>query len=436
MILQNYKENPTFKTIALNMISQISSYQIEKNEKFNVCTKSMANAIINPLKISYIKKDKIESLAKHANITIHNTPTPEQRNKYFSACTLRKFANHYFNTEGISAAQLEQFDYLVSEATAAANLLMPKQLHILDAEHIPQIYNYKYNNHDNNEPFNINKLQSLFIAEKSDINASCMQGKDKDFFELYTDIDESANTLKMAILTQGNEIVARSLIWIDKPAADIDRRKKQNPRHFYIDRIYTKTQDHRTETQTQLYSDLIKYFNIELKADYFNCDEDELNNGTPDTLRLPPAFNRDNMQDGYISKVIVNTGKIKNFRFPALPAFDVELNSDSYEYYPYADTFQTFNTYNETLSSDSESGSEILELKNIDGSVQENTHECEQCGSEGHTEDELTYINTADVSACEDCRVYCEDREENILEDDSIYNSNTDIYHYRPDLSI
>ena len=66
----------------------------------------IANAVCNPLKISYIKKDKIESLQKHANIRIPAIPTEEQRNKYFNACTLRKFANHYFTTEGISAEQL------------------------------------------------------------------------------------------------------------------------------------------------------------------------------------------------------------------------------------------------------------------------------------------------------------------------------------------
>ena len=426
-----YKENSEYKKIAFSMIAQISSYQIDKNEKFNICTKSIANAICSPLKISYIKKDKIESLQKHANIKIHSTPTEEQRNKYFNACTLRKFANHYFTTEGITAAQLEQFNNIVTEATAAANLLLPKTLHILDAEHIPQIYNHKHTNENNKEPFTIGKIEGLHIGEKSDINASCMQGKPQKYFELYTDLNTDANTLKMAILTQGNEIVARSLIWIDKPAADIDRRKKQNPRHFYIDRIYTKTQDHRAETQTQLYNDLIKYFNIELKADYFNSNDDELNNGTPETLYLPPCFNYYDIR----SKIEAEQNTTKEVRCSNAPRFDVEVNQDNYNYYPYADTFQHFNTYNQTLSNDESSDSDILRLDNVSGEASDNARTCDECGCDTDA-DYMTYIESSDCEVCEDCAIYCEDRQESILISDAIYNNHSGEHHHREDLDI
>ena len=156
-----YKENAEFKMICKSMIKQIEEFKILKNEKFNICLDTIANAVCNPLKISYIKKSKIIGLIENAGIVITH-PTTEQRNKYFNACTLRKFANNYFNTEGISPAQLQQFNNIVIEATAAANLLLPKTLHILDAQHIPQIYNFKYNNENNNEPFNIGKIEGLF----------------------------------------------------------------------------------------------------------------------------------------------------------------------------------------------------------------------------------------------------------------------------------
>tara|TARA_R110000765_G_scaffold42068_1_gene89222 strand:- start:89 stop:1360 length:1272 start_codon:yes stop_codon:yes gene_type:complete len=422
-----YIENPEYKKIAFSMIAQISQFQIAKNEKFNVCTKSIANAICSPLKISYIKNDKISSLLYHANIKIHSTPTPEQRNKYFNACTLRKFANHYFLTDGLTPEQLTAFNDIVKQATAAANILLPKKLHVIDAEHIPQIYNHKYTNENNKEPFTIGKLEGLHIGEKSDINASCMQGKPSKYFELYTDLNTEENTLKLAILTQGNEIVARSLIWINKAAADIDRRKKQHPSNFYIDRIYTKTQDHRADTQTQLYSDLIKYFNIEIDRDHFAPDGSEPTN----LILLPAAHNIYNIKDAYTAQI--NT--TKEILTGSMPPFDVELNSDYYNFYPYADTFQHFNTYNQTISSDQSSGSEMLRLESTSGRAENCYIECEECSCE-MDEDSSIYIEEDEVQVCEDCAVYCEDRETHITNSNAIYNNHSGHHHHRDDLDI
>ena len=421
-----YVQNPEFELIAKSMIKQIEEFKILKNDKFNVCLQTIANAVCNPLKISYIKKDKIIKLIEHANITI-TEPTTEERNKYYNACTLRKFANNYFNTDGISAEQLEQFNNIVKEATAAANLLLPKTLHILDAEHIPQIYNFKYNNENNKEPFNIGKLQGLFVGEKSDINASCMQGKPAKYFEIYNDINKDENTLKMAILTQGSEIIARSLVWIDIPEADIDRRKKQRPNNFFIDRIYTKTQDHRAETQKQLYKDIIKYFNIEIDNNFFLPDGSEPTN----KIHLPPCFNCYDIKN----KIEAEQNTTKQIFFSNSPSFDVELNEDSYNYYPYLDTYQYFNTYNQTLSNDQEQGSDILRLDSTSGDATNSMRECENCGYE-HEEESSIYIETEQISVCEDCATYCDERDEYILTDEAVYNNHSGTYHYRGDLDI
>lgn len=410
-----YKENSEFKMICKSMIMQIEEFKILKNDKFNICIDTLAQAVCNPLKISYIKKEKILKLIEHANTTITH-PTTEQRNKYFNACTLRKFANNYFVTDGISAEQLQQFNNIVTEATAAANLLLPKTLHVLDAEHIPQIYNFKYNNSSNNEPYNIGKIEGLHIKEKSDINSSCMQGKPLSYFEIYNDINTDASTLKIAILTQGSEIVARSLVWIDKPEADIDRRKKTQPNDIFIDRIYTKTQDHRAETQTQLFNQVHKYFNV--------------NTITPDNdIKFAPCFNWYDIR----TKVIAEQNTNKDIFGNNSPYFDIEVNSDSYSYYPYADTFHHFNTYNQTLSNDESSDSDILRLNNVSGEASENTRCCDDCGSDTH-EDEGSYID--DDFICNDCSIWCDDREESIRESDAIYNNHSGQYHHRDDLDI
>lgn len=422
-----YIQNPEYKKIAFSMIAQIEQFQIVKNEKFNVCLGRIANAVCNPLKISYIKRDKIDSLQKHANIKIHKTPTEEQRNKYFNACTLRKFANHYFLIDGITSEQLTAFNDIVKQATSAANLLLPKKLHVIDAEHIPQIYNFKYSNENNKEPFTIGKLEGLHIGEKNDINFSCMQGKPRSYFEIYTDLNEETHTIKIAILTQGNEIVARALVWIDIPAADIDRRKKMKPHDFYIDRIYTKTQEHRSETQKQLYKDVIKYFNIEIDNNYFLPDGEDPTN----KIQLPPCFNSYDIKN----KIEAEQNTTKQIFFSNSCPFDIEVKRDSYDYYPYADTFQHFDTYKQTLSSDQNRGSEMLRLESTNGDAENSNIECEQCGYD-IDEDTSIYIEVDEVQVCEECATYCEDRQTHILTDNAIYNRHRDEYHHRDDLAI
>ena len=426
-----YIQNPKFKNIVLSMLDDICEQDIQENKKFNICINTIANAVCNPLKISYIKKDKILKLIEHANITITH-PTTEQRNKYYNACTLRKFANNYFDTEGITAEQLQQFNNIVTEATAAANLLLPKTFHVLDAEHIPQIYNLNQDKEKTHLAYEAKikgSVKSFYIGEKSDINASCMQGKPKSYFEIYNDINTDENTLKMAILTQGNEIVARSLVWIDKAEADIDRRKKMSWSQLYIDRIYTKTQEHRAETQTQLFNEVHKYFNISTFSfpQFANTKSTNDNN----LIRFANCFNWYDIK----SKVIAEQNTTKEIFCSSNAMFDIEVKRDNYNYYPYADTFHHFNTYNQTLSNDESSDSDILKLNNVSGEASENTRTCNECGHETHP-DELYYIDSADVEACEDCIVYCEDRQESILQSDAIYNSQISEYHHRDDLDI
>ena len=253
-----YKENIKYKNIAVNMLSELENF-CELNDKFNVCIDTIAQAVINPLKISYIKKNKIVALIENAGIVISDKPTPEQREKYFNCCSLQKFANSFFNKEGLTQEQLQEFNDIVERATKDANTTLKKEFHLLDKEFIPRIYNMQNNKSEckidiKNKQFSIS------------IDGSCMQGKPENYFDIYKDINTDTNDIKIAILTQGTEIISRALVWLDAPK--IDRRKKQKPGNFYIDRIYTKTQQHRTETQTALYLNILKYY---------NCLEDALN---------------------------------------------------------------------------------------------------------------------------------------------------------------
>ena len=423
-----YKENQQYKNLAVNMISEIENF-CTANDKFNVCIDTLAQAVINPLKISYIKKDKILKLKEHANVIIPYKPTPEQREKYFNACSLEKFANHFFNKEPLTPSELEDFNTIVENAKEAANALLPKSFYVLDAKHIPQIYNHKHSNDSNKEPFNIGKAENLFVGKKNDINSSCMQGKRKEYFEMYNDINPAYNTLKIAILVQNNEIVARSLVWLDIPTEELDRRKKLNPDKMFIDRIYCKTQgEQRRTTQLQMFEELHKYFNIDTIKPKTN-DSGQIISDTPTNLKFSNCFNWHE-----ISNKIQENNKGRDIYCKSYTNFEITTNKDTYNYYPYLDTYQYFDTYQNILSNEIEGDrQDTIHLNCVDGDSNRITTDCGHCGHECE-EDELNYIESADCQACDDCATYCEDRQESILTDDAVYNNFTGDYHHRDDL--
>jgi hypothetical protein len=248
-----------------------------------------------------------------------------------------------------------------------------------------------------------------------------MQGKPKNYFELYEDVNPDTHTLKIAILTQDNEIVARSLIWINLPTNEIDRRKKMSPNKIFIDRIYCKTQEHRQATQTQLFNEVQQYFKIN------NITEEK-------NIRFANCFNWYDIRST-VEEMLKSKPDSQQIYCSSSPLFDIELLSDSYDYYPYCDTYQYFDTHNQTISKDESSGSEMVQLCEVDGTARDSHKECEQCGSE-ISEDEEIWIESADMSVCDDCCTYCYDREEQILYDDAIYNNHTGHHHHRDDLDL
>ena len=416
--LNTYKPNAHFKLITFEMLDKIAALNIPKNEKFNFCRPSLSQAIINPLKVSYIKKDKIKSLKEHANVNITLSPTPEQRNKYFNACSLEKFANHIFNKETISAEQLNDFNNIVKEAKEKANATLTKEIKTFNALEIPFIYNLKKDTE--NETY-----KGFYVGKHNDLNASCMQGKPRKYFEIYTDINES-QAVEMATLIQGNEIVARALVWLDVPADEIGKGVIQ-PRDIYIDRIYTKTQEHREETQAELYFQILKKYKVETEA----TQEISTPSGAIKKIILPNCYNAFNIRE----KATARLNTTKEIILNSYCRFDVETNSNDYNYYPYCDTLTFFDTYNQRLTADEESGSDILKLDSTSGEATNAVRCCDQCGNEMYEDDER-YIETEEMSVCPECAIYCDERDEYILLDDAIYNSHSGTYHYRGDLDI
>ena len=420
-----YSENQSFKISALNMLSEIENF-CEANEKFNVCIDTLAQAVINPLKISYIKKEKIVKLLEHAGIEITDKPTPEQREKYFNCCSLQKFANNFFNKDSLNVEQLAQFNTIVKNAVSAVNSTLKKDFHLLDGKRIPEIYTLENN-----------KSESTITIKGKDysasIDGSCMQGKSKDYFDIYKDIDTNRNDVKIAILTQGTEIISRAIVWIKKPAGEIDRRKKQEPETFFIDRIYTKTQEHRTETQAELYMNVLKYYNcVEVKE--LDKDNPENIHGYLKRISIPTFYNKHNIIDTLRVKLAPKYGTCLNIISGNYCGFDVYTNECAYDRFPYMDSLQWFDTCEGRLTPEREKGSYVFTLDSTCGDYSTSAHECEECGYDVEDEDDLHFVETAEQSCCDDCATFCDERDEYIMSDDAVYNNYTGCYHYRQDL--
>ena len=424
--IKTYSESQDFRDILHKMLTQIEKLGIKQNNKFNVCLKRTANAVIDNIKVSYIKEDKIKSLEKHANVKLRLRPTAEQREKYFTACSITKFANNFFIKDNITACQLEDFNIMVKRATEAANALLPKHLFVLDAKHIPTIYSLK--NKDNESVFNLGTTKESNNVSIS-VDGSCMQGKPKNWFDIYNDINTDEATLKIALLVQHNEIIARSLIWLDIPTEDIDRRKKIHPNKMFIDRIYTKTQDHREATQIQLINDIHNYYNVNRLPDN---EESNCYN-----IAFANSYNWHDIKQGmakWLSKDCEDTDYIKsdNIKCKRYPSFSVETLSRYYSYYPYCDTFQFFDSDCSNLSCEEDCGA--IRLDGTGGEATEQQSECEQCGDRYDSEEDGAYIDTSDMSVCSDCATYCDERQEYILTDEAVYNNYSGCYHWSDDL--
>ncbi len=414
--LNTYKPNKHFKLITLEMIDKIAALEIPENNKFNFCKISLAQAIVNPLKVSYIKQDKIKSLMEHAKVILPLSPTAEQRNKYFNACSLEKFANHIFNKEGITSDQLKEFNDIVKKTKERANATLIKDFKRFTALEIPEIYHI--NNGTDSKTY-----EGYHIGQHNDINASCMQGKPKKWFEIYTDIEES-QAVEMATLIQGNEIIARALVWFDVPADEVGKNVIDSKK-IYIDRIYTKTQEHRAETQTEIYFQILKQYKVQTET----TEEISTPSGAIEKLVLPNCYNACNI----IEKVKARLNTTKEIKLHSYCNIDIETNSDSYDYYPYLDSLQYFNTYDQRLTADEEHGSDILKLETTNGQANAVMCSCDQCSADME-EDDSIYIETEEMSVCQDCATYCDERDEYILTDEAVYNSHSGNYHYRGDL--
>ena len=386
------------QNIIIDSINYLKIF-VKESDKFNEFL-HIGQATNDPLKVSYIKKEKIKSLKDFAKIEIGKYPSREFRNKYFVSTTIEKLFKELFTivTNG--------------ESNMLYEVISRIDIHL--------------KNNIKNELF-IEKDVSGFYSEELKKysyykNGSCMSGKPRKFFKLYDLINEDKNlSVKIVGIKSEDLVIARALLFsktIYKHKICENSGKIINTtssKSYYLDRIYVADflqNSSYEELQTKLFLQIKRAY----KLHNLNCY-----NKSQIESELKEKHN--------IEKLNIYSKKHKPSFFLDVCPTDVE----DLEFYPYADTFKYVADKGITCL-DGQTG-HILTLDCTDGEATEAEpqNECCDCGLQ--CDDEVYYSELENEYICNDCSVYIEERGESCLSDNAVYNSYSNVYHYSEDIS-
>ena len=349
----------------------------------------IGQAISNPLKVSYIKKEKVLGLLENIGFTLGKYPTRKDREKYFTATTIEKLLNELFNptTEDHTQKILQVSSSIDKhlKQSIKTELFFEKDV---SGFYSQEIKTYSYNR-----------------------NGSCMAGKPRSYFELYDLINEDEQQVQIVGLKSGGLVVARAVLWKDNNT-------------FYLDKIYI--------------ADFLQNASIEqLQTELF--------------LKVKRAYKLSNLNTfnrvhiiGHIKATHKKKlEKLKSDIKHAYPTFEIEVDQDNFNnigHYPYADTFKyicdTASSDCFNISCDDDETKFILDCTDGDITNKENNQECMDCGcSYNEDEDMIYYSELEDDYVCNDCSIYIEERGESCSRDNATYNNYSGDYHYTNDLN-
>ena len=361
----------------LKAVNYLSIYET-KNKNFDNF-KFVGRSIDNPLKVSYIKQEKIDSLLEYTNTKIVGTKT--QRQKHFITTSIYKLLNSMFVVKDDSR--------IIGIATD-----IEKQL--------------KRDFCDNAQLFFEDDLSGFYSQENKDYiytnNGSCMNKKPATYFEIY---EKFINTKAQIVgLKVGRRVVARAILWTK---TDKETAKKD----YYLDRIYI-CKEFENSIQAELQSKLYNKIKRALRLDLLNCNSIE-----------------------HIKALHKNNEKAKtNGRL--FPSFTIQISQDNFfslTNYPYMDSFRWGEETSNNIIFDMDEDKIDYILEDTSGDYTEGGGGvCECCGERFH-EDDLYWSEAEGEQICADCGVYVEERDDTIREEYTIYNEYTQNYHYKYDLN-
>ena len=323
-----------------------------KSDKFNDF-KYIGTSIDNPLKVSYIKQDKIDSLLDYTGTKIKGTK--EQRKKYFTSTSINKILSAMFIDE--------------KEKTDLISADIDKQL--------------RKNYCKNVDLFFEDDLKGFYSQENKKYiynpNGSCMSKKPISYFEIY---DKFINTKAQIVgLKVGKSVVARAILWTKT-------NQETKEKNYFLDRIYIANEfqnSNQAELQSKLYHKVKRALKLK-KLDCYSISH------IKDTLKkYSDLFNKD----------------FKNSK--PYPNFTIQINSNTFfelTNYPYMDSFRWGKELNENIKFDADEDSNEYILDSTCGDYTEGGGSiCDCCGERFH-EDDLNYSEVEDEYLCENCSTY------------------------------
>jgi len=375
------------KNTTLKAIEYLSIYA-DKSKDFN-SYKYIQRSKSNPLQVSYIKQEKIDSLLEYTGLKIKGTA--EQRKKYFVNTSITKLLSSMFvdnnRIEEIGTDIDRQFR---KDFTANADFFL--------TDDVKGFYSRE------NKEFIYNN------------NGSCMEGKPANFFEIYKNF-KNVNT-QIVGLKVGQSVVARAMLWTKKTEKFVvcsdtpNCSERVQETKYFLDRIYIGNAfKNSNEEQIQLKVHSLVKRMLRVK-----------------TLDCYSAY--------HINRHIEDKTSKGQRVGDNQPSFSIQIDTDTFQQldnYPYGDTFR----YGKELSnnvkfSDEEDSSDYI-LDNTDGYYTEGNGNYCECCEENVSEDYGSYSEVEQEFLCEDCSIYLEDREDICRESNTIYDSYREVHCYDGD---
>lgn len=394
------------KNTIIKAIEYLSIYA-DKSEKFGDF-KHISKAIDNPLKVSFIKQEKIESLMQYTQTKI--VGTPEQRKKYFTSTSIQKLLQQMFKNELIRTEQIS------SDIEKQLRVEFCKDVDLFIEEDLQKFYSQEL---------------EQYIYNKT---GSCMDKKPSKYFDLYKNfINVSTQIVGLKV---GKSVIARAILWTKTTEKEIikdvslsdkkaEKRLKDKSllgtisthiqeKQYYLDRIYVAS-EFQNSNQKELQQKLYNKIKRALKLKRLDC------------------FSLTYVKQGTNSE----SEKINYFKSINVPNFSIQIKQDVFnelQYYPYLDTFRWgTETRNNIKFTDCEDSCDYI-LDSTSGYYTEgDTNICDCCG-ERTDEDELNYSDYEEEYLCDECSTYIDERDDIVRIDNAVYNSFSGHYHVESDI--
>lgn len=373
-------------------INYLSIYAT-KSDKFNDF-KFIDTSIDNPLKVSYIKQDKIDSLLDYTGIKIKGTK--EQRKKYFTSTSINKILSAMFIDEK------EKTDLISADIDKQLRKNYCKNVDLFIEDDLKGFYSQENKNY-------------IYNA-----TGSCMSKKPISYFEIYDNfIDVKAQIVGLKV---GKSVVARAILWTKTKNASIKEGKQYKQEKFYfLDRIYIANEfqnSNQEQLQTQLFLKVKKMLKLKVLDCYsFTHIKNYLSNKYKDTFLN-------------FEKNFTNT--------KSYPKFTIQIKQNTFfelTNYPYMDSFRWGKELTDNIRFDADEDAQEYILDSTCGDYTEGGGEICECCGERVNEDEIRYSEAEEHYICDDCSTYIEERDDVVMSDNATYNNYTGCYHYTPDLN-